>query len=74
MDGDFSYPRVSKGGVRHSPAKVASAKVAFDTVRKIALTGGDCWGKTYRKAKPCEGGPSEAIFRDPLKAVSEVVC
>ena len=30
-------------------------------------------GKTYRKAEPHEDGPSETIFRDPSKAVSEVV-
>ena len=30
-------------------------------------------GKTYRKAKPRKDGPSEAIFRDPPKAVSEEV-
>ena len=30
-------------------------------------------GQTYRKAKPREDGPLETIFRDPPKAVSEVV-
>ena len=35
------------------------------------LKGG--WAKTYRKAKPREDGPLEAIFGDPPKAVSEVV-
>ena len=50
-----------------SPKSARKGHVVFSWAE---LKGG---GKTYRKAKPREDGPSETAFRDPPKMVSEEV-
>ena len=44
--------------------------VAMEVILGRAKGGG---GEMYRKAKPCEDGPLEAIFADPPEMVSEEV-